>query len=107
MKILVALIAATFTLSVYANENYECEFIGPNYNLNIQEDGSITLSNKFKSYECKKGYVNLPGTEAILSKIFCISQSGSVSYFANENADGNIVLSKELLFSRDILCKRI
>lgn len=107
MKFLIALVAATFTLSVYANENYECEFLGPNYNLNIQEDGSITLSNKFKSYECKKGYVNLPGTEAILSKIFCVSQNDSVSYFANENADGNIVLSKELLFSRDILCKKI
>lgn len=106
MKFLLVLIAATFTLSTYANENYECEFFGPNYNLNIQEDGSMTLSNKFKSYECKKGYVNLPGTEAILSKIFCVSKTDSVSYFANENADGNIVLAKDLIFSRDILCKK-
>lgn len=107
MKILAALIAITFTFTVYASDNYDCEFIGPNYNLNIQDNGAMTLSNKFKSYECKKGYVNLPGTEAILLKIFCVSPNSSVSYYAYENTDGDIVLSKELLFSRDILCKKI
>lgn len=107
MKILLALILTSLSLTVAANENFECEFVGPNYNLSIQDSGAITLSNSFKTYECKKGYVNLPGTEATLSVLNCSSKNEKISFYANENSDGDIILSKGLVFSRDILCKKI
>jgi len=106
MKFLLALVLSAMSLTVLANENYECDFVGPNYDLVIKEDGAITLSNYLNSYQCSKGYVNLPGTEAELSVLNCGSGNGSVMFYANENADGDIVLSKGLVFSKNILCKK-
>ena len=106
MKFLLAIILSTMSLTVLANENYECEFFGPNYNLSISENGGITLSNSFNTYTCKKGYVNLPGTEVELSVLNCGSGNGSEMFYAHENSDGDIVLSRGLIFSKDILCKK-
>lgn len=106
MKFLLAVVLSAMSLTVVANEVYECEFAGPNYKLSFQDNGQITLSNNFKSYECKKGYVNLPGTEAQLSVLNCVSSNEKVMFYANENADGDIVLDRDLLFSKDVLCKK-
>lgn len=107
MKLLLVLILSMPCMAFAASENFECEFVGPNYNLSIQANGVITLSNNFKSYECKKGYVNLPGTEAQLSVLNCSGQNRKISFFANENAEGDIILSEGLLFSKDIVCKKL
>lgn len=106
MKFLLAVILSAMSLTVVANDVYECEFAGPNYDLSFQDNGVITLSNNLKTYECKKGHVNLPGTEAELSVLNCVSSNGKVMFYANENADGNIVLGRDLIFSKDILCKK-
>ena len=106
MKFLFAIVLSAMSLTVLANDNYECEFFGPNYNLSISENGAITLSNDFSTYSCKKGFVNLPGTEAELSVLNCGSGNGSVMYYAYEKGDGDIVLSRGLVLSKDILCKK-
>jgi hypothetical protein len=106
MKILLSLVLSVMSLTVLANESYECDFTGPNYILTFQDNGSITLSNNFKNFECKKGYVNLPGTEAQLSVLNCQSGSSKEMFYANENANGDIVLARDLIFSKDIICKK-
>ena len=107
MKFLLLVLFSIPCLSFASSENFECEFVGPNYNLAIHDNGAIILSNSFKSYECKKGYVNLPGTEAQLSVLNCSGQNRKISFFANENAEGDIILSKGILFSKDIVCKKL
>lgn len=106
MKFLLAVILSAMSLTVVANEVYECEFPGPNYDLSFQDSGLITLSNNFKSYKCKKGYVNLPGTEAQLSVLNCVSSNEKVMFYANENAKGDIILGRDFIFSKDVLCKK-
>lgn len=106
MKYLSALFLCALSVTASANETFECDFTGPNYILSFENNGSITLSNSFKTYECSKGFVNLPGTEAELSVLNCGSGSGKQVFYANENGNGDIVLSKGLVFSKDIICKK-
>lgn len=106
MKFLLALVLSAMSLTVVANESYDCDFFGPNYILTIQENGSITLSNNLNTTTCQKGFVNLPGTEAELSVLNCGSGSGKTTYYTYENSDGDIVLSRGLVFSNDVLCKK-
>jgi hypothetical protein len=106
MKFLCAFVLIVTCFSVSAKESYECDFFGPNYFLNIDDNQAITLSNNFSTYQCEKGFVNLPGTELELNTINCTSQHDKVTlYFTKYNDD--IILSKNLVFSKDITCKNI
>lgn len=107
MKFLFAMFLVSASLTAVANENFECEFLGPNYYLSFQDNGSITLSNAFKTFECKKGVVNFPGTVVELSVLNCANSFEKVTYYAAENGHGDIVLSKGLVLSKDILCHKI
>lgn len=106
MKLLLALVLGVMSFTVMASEDYECEFAGPNYILSFHQNDTITLSNNLKNYKCKKGRVNLPGTEAELSVLNCLSKNEKVMFYINENAEGDIVLGRDFIFSKDILCKK-
>jgi hypothetical protein len=106
MKFLLTLVLSVMSLTVFASQTFDCDFIGPNYKLSFQKNGSITLANKFKIFECKKGYVYFPGTEIELSVLNCLSGREKVMFYANENADGDIILGRDIIFSKDILCNK-
>ena len=105
MKIISALVLLTISIAVSAKEIYNCDFVGPNFILSIDENDSITLGNSFKTYDCERGYVNLPGTVVELDVLNCRSKKEKTTfYFAQINDD--IILSRDLVLSKDIKCKR-
>lgn len=106
MKIISVLVLLTISTSITAKEIYNCDFMGPNFILSFEENDSITLGNSFKTYNCERGYVNLPGTVVELDVLNCISKNEKASfYFARLNED--IILSKNLVLSKDIKCTRM
>ena len=106
MKIISVLILLTISTSLTAKEIYNCDFVGPNFILSIEDNDSITLENRFKTYHCERGYVNLPGTVVELDVLNCLSKNEKTTfYFARINEE--IILSRDLVLSKDIRCKRI
>lgn len=109
MKLFLGTFLMLSSLSAWASESYECEFRGPNYLLTIENGKEITLKNNFKSYHCEKGFTHLPGTEVELTLLNCSNNSTSekISFYFAVLSDDEIILSKNLVLSRDISCKKI
>ena len=106
MKFLLAFLFVTTSFNLFAASTYECEFLGPNYLLTINDNEVITLKNNFKSFNCKKGLVNFPGTELDLRVLNCANRNEKVTFYFAEMND-EIILSKSLGTSKDITCNKI
>lgn len=109
MKILLALFLIISSSTLIAKENYECEVFGPNYKLTINDNGEITLANSFKSYTCQKGRESLPlpGADIELNVLKCKSRSSEVDFYYATDDNGNIILSRNIGTSQDILCSKL
>lgn len=107
MKLFLGAFLILTSLTAAASESYECDFRGPNYLLTIENSKEITLKNNFKSFHCEKGFTHLPGTEVELALLNCSSNSEKISFYFAALSDDEIILSKNLVFSRDISCKKI
>lgn len=109
MKTLFALFLIISSSTLLANENYECEVFGPNYKLSIDNNGVITLANAFKAYNCQKGResVPFPGAEIELNVLKCIGHNSKIDFFYATTDNGNIILSKNIGTSQDILCSKL
>jgi hypothetical protein len=105
MKFLLTVLFIATSFNLFAASTYECEFLGPNYFLTIDDNEVITLKNNFKSYNCEKGFVNFPGTELELRVLNCANRNEKVTYYFAEMND-DIILSKSLGTSKDITCKK-
>lgn len=95
------------SFSSFAASVYECEFFGPNYFLTLNDDSSITLQNNFKSFSCVKGVTNFPGTELDLKVLNCSSGSDKISFYYADYLENQIILSKNLVLSKDIVCRKL
>lgn len=95
-----------FSFNLMANEIYKCDFFGPNYDLIIDEEGNISLQNNSIRYECSKYFEPFPGTEVDLTKIQCKSGSKKLDFYFTQYSENEIILSKNLVLSRDISCKK-
>ncbi len=109
MKTIIALFLIISSSALLAKENYECEVFGPNYKLTINDDGAITLANALKSYTCQKGRESLPlpGADIELNVLRCESSFSKVDFYYAVKDDGNIILSRNIGTSQDILCSKI
>ena len=109
MKTLIAFFLIISSTTLLAAENYDCEVFGPNYKLSIENSGEITFSNHLKSYTCLKGRESLPfpGADIELNVLRCASRSSKVDFYYAIKDDGNIILSKNIGTSQDILCSKL
>lgn len=107
MKIFLAALLLVISLPTFANESFDCDFWGPNLILSIDQNDNITLKNSFKAYSCQKGFVNFPGTEVELRVLNCSSKTDKAVYYYAESAEGNILLSKNLGITKDVVCKKL
>jgi hypothetical protein len=87
-------------------EAYSCNFSGSKFDLKFLDDGTITLSNKFQSFPCKKGYEYFPGTELELKTLICKGKFKDTTYYMTEMDEETIILSKGFVFSNDVTCKK-
>ncbi|MBY0414158.1 MAG: hypothetical protein K2Q18_08330 [Bdellovibrionales bacterium] len=107
MNHLIAIALLIASSQIFASEKFDCDFAGPNYLLSIEENGSITLQNSFKSFACTKGTTSLPGTEVDLNIFNCVAKNDKVIYFYGYDGSGDLFLSKSFISSNDIHCKRL
>lgn len=94
------------SVQAFADEVYECNFTGPNYFLTFHDDESITLKNSYKAYDCLKGYEDFPGSEMGLSVFNCQNKKEKVRFYYGI-IDDTIYLSKSLIGSKNIACKKM
>ncbi len=106
MKRLTTAMFLIFCFNAFATEVYNCDFFGPDYKLVIDDEGQISLENSLTKFECSKYYEPFPGTEVDLTKILCQSGSKKMSFYYTQYSENEIILSKNLVFSKDISCKK-
>jgi hypothetical protein len=106
MKIIAITIFSLLSFSSFANSSFECEFVGPNYILTIEENDEITLGNSFKTYKCTRDFVNFPGTEIELKVLNCKSKNEVRIFYYAEKDNGDVILSKDLGVTKDVNCQK-
>lgn len=90
----------------FTKETYECDFIGLNSQLIFEDDQTIHLSGPFKSYTCEKSYVYFPGTELEMPTLQCQNTHDKIEYYFTQMDEETIILSGNIVFSRDTVCKK-
>lgn len=106
MKTLILVTLSLLTFNTFANEVYKCDFTGPDYVLTFHDNEMITLQNSFKSYNCEKGFENFPGTEIDLHTLLCGPTKGGLKFYITQYSDNEIILSRNVIFAKDISCKK-
>lgn len=104
-KLLAATLFLASSMSM-ANSVYQCEFLGPNYDLTFFDDGQITLANSSKKFQCEFGTENFPGTEVELAKLNCQSGNQERSFYYSE-INTKIYLSTGFVLSSDVECNLV
>ena len=106
MKNLITAFLLIFSLNVFSAESFNCNFGGSHFFLKMTDDNKITLENKFQSFPCEKGTVLLPGTEIELPTLVCAGKFKKVTYYMNYLDEKTIILSTNIIFSRNVTCNK-
>ena len=104
MLTLIAL--ALLTFNVFASEVYNCDFSGPDYVLTFHNNDAITLQSSIKSYDCQRGFETFPGTEFDLNTLECTSKKGNLKFYITQYSENEIILSRNVVFAKDVSCKK-
>ena len=97
----------SFSLSAFGAENYNCNFGGSHFFLRMHDDQTITLENKFQKFPCVKGLDTFPGTEIEMTTLICDGKFKKVTYYMTQYDEQTIILSQNIIFSKDVTCKKI
>ncbi len=107
MKSFVITLFSLISFSVYGAETYDCNFGGSHFFLKMHDDQTISLENKFQKFPCVKGHVNFPGTEVEMTTLVCDGKFKKVTYYMTQYDDQTIILSPNIIFSKDVTCNKI
>lgn len=107
MKSLLITCFTLFSLNAFSAEAYDCNFGGSHFFLKMSDDNQITLENKFQKFHCEIGYTNFPGTEIEMRTLECEGKFHPVTYIMTQYDDQTIILSRNIIFSKDVTCKKI
>jgi hypothetical protein len=107
MKFLIVILFSLFSFNAFSAEAYDCNFGGSHFFLKMSDDNQITLENKFQKFQCEIGYTNFPGTEIEMRTLECEGKFHPVTYIMTQYDDQTIILSKNIVFSKGVTCKKI
>lgn len=106
MKFIFAALLGIISSNLFAAETYDCNFGGSHFFLKMHDDQSITLENKFQKFSCVKSSTNFPGTEVEQTTLVCAGHYKKVTYFMNHYDENTIILTPDVVFSKDVTCKK-
>lgn len=107
MKFVMIIFLAMTSNAAFSAETYDCNFGGSHFLLKMHDDQTISLENKFQKFACEKGSANFPGTEIEMTTLVCAGRYKKVTYFMNQYDEKTIILSPDIVFSKDVTCKKI
>lgn len=88
----------------FSREVYRCQTFGPDMFLTFHDENTITLHNSIKNFNCLRGYENFPGTEVDLNILTCSRKSEKLKFYFTQYDSEEIILSRNIIFSKDISC---
>ena len=88
----------------FSSEVYRCQTFGLDMLLTFHDENTITLHNSIKNFNCLKEYENFPGREVHLNILNCSRKSEILKFYITQYDSTEIILSRNIIFSKDILC---
>lgn len=107
MKFLMITLLAMTSASAFSAESYDCNFGGSHFQLKMNDDQTISLENKFQKFACEKGSTNFPGTEIEMTTLICAGKYKKVTYYMTQYDESTIILSPDVVLSKDVTCKKL
>lgn len=104
MKALFLITLIFLSNQAFSSEVYRCQNLGLDMFLTFHNENTITLHNSMKSFNCLRGYENFPGTEIDLNILNCSRKSEKLKFYITQYDSTEIILSRNIIFSKDISC---
>ena len=105
MKFLAVALFTMISTNAFSAETYDCNFGGSHFSLKFLDEQTISLENKFQKFPCVKGYTTFPGTELQMTTLTCAGKFKKTTYFMSQYDEETIILSPNVIFSKDVTCK--
>lgn len=107
MKFLLIAFLTITSANAFSAETYDCNFGGSHFLLKFFDNQTISLENKFQKFACEKKYTTFPGTEVEMTNLVCAGKFKKTTYFMSQYDEETIILSANVIFSKDVICKKI
>lgn len=107
MKFVFLTLSLVASVSAFSAESFSCNFGGSRFLLKMHDDKTITLENKFQKFPCVIEYTTFPGTEIELTNLVCAGRFKKTTYGMSYYDADTIILSPNVIFSKDVTCKRM
>lgn len=107
MKFLITAFLVIYSISSFSAETYDCDFGEIHSLLYLKDDQTVSLENKFQKFDCEKSFVYFPGTEIELPTLICAGRFKKITYYMSQYDENTIILTRNIVFSRDVSCKKI